>query len=114
MDNQVLEVVPTKKCGNCEQEIEAPKFRMHEVGCLRNNIKCKVCGEIVAKEEKEEHDNEAHKKVQCQHCSIEFDKRSLAPHVESCFMKPKGCKFCEQTLKFEEYDKHIGYCGSKT
>lgn len=29
-------------------------------------------------------------------------------------MKPKPCRFCEQIIKFEDYEKHIGYCGSKT
>ena len=51
----------TKKCGLCEREIEVAKFRMHEIGCARMNYKCQVCGEIVAKEDKEEHEEEAHK-----------------------------------------------------
>ena len=55
----------TKKCGTCSREIEMSKFRMHEIGCARNNYKCQVCGEIVAKAEKEEHDKEAHSKVVC-------------------------------------------------
>ena len=64
MDNQVpaeggsSEPVPTKRCGTCERDIEVPKFRMHEIGCARSNYKCAVCGEIVAKSEKEEHDKE--------------------------------------------------------
>lgn len=29
-------------------------------------------------------------------------------------MKPKDCKYCEQTIKYAEYEKHINYCGSKT
>ena len=47
-------------CGTCSRPIEVSKFRMHEVGCARNNYKCQQCGEIVAKVEKEEHDKEAH------------------------------------------------------
>lgn len=49
----------------CAREIEVSKHRMHEVGCARMNYKCAVCGEIVAKAEKEEHDKEAHTKVVC-------------------------------------------------
>jgi hypothetical protein len=41
--------------------MEASKFRLHEIGCARNNYKCKECGECVAKAEKEEHEEEAHK-----------------------------------------------------
>ena len=58
-DNQIA-AEETKKCATCERQIEASKFRMHEIGCARNNYKCKECGEIVAKAEKEEHDKEAH------------------------------------------------------
>lgn len=29
-------------------------------------------------------------------------------------MKPKECRYCEQMIDYENYDKHIGYCGSKT
>ena len=49
----------------CAREIEVSKHRMHEVGCARMNYKCVVCGEIVAKAEKEEHEKEAHTKVVC-------------------------------------------------
>ena len=56
---------PRKKCGTCEKEIELSKFRLHEMGCARNNYKCQQCGDIVAKAEKEEHDKEAHTKVVC-------------------------------------------------
>lgn len=62
-DNQVPE--EKKMCGTCERAIEVSKFRMHEIGCARNNYKCKECGEIVAKVEKEEHDKEAHLPVKC-------------------------------------------------
>lgn len=51
----------TKMCQTCERPIEVSKFRMHEIGCARRNYKCNVCGAIVAKSDKEEHDEEAHK-----------------------------------------------------
>jgi DNA-directed RNA polymerase subunit RPC12/RpoP len=104
MDNQVpveggsSEPVPTKRCGTCERDIELPKFRMHEIGCARSNYKCAVCGEIVAKSEKEEHDKEAHTKVPCQYCNVEFSKKDHEPHESSCFAKPKPCRYCEQVI----------------
>jgi endogenous inhibitor of DNA gyrase (YacG/DUF329 family) len=55
----------TKRCGTCEREIEVSKFRMHEIGCARNNYKCPTCGEIVAKNDREDHNKEAHTKVVC-------------------------------------------------
>jgi hypothetical protein len=29
-------------------------------------------------------------------------------------MKPRECKYCEQSFKFTEFDSHVGYCGTKT
>jgi DNA-directed RNA polymerase subunit RPC12/RpoP len=55
----------TKKCSTCEKQIELSKFRMHDIGCARSNYKCKECGDIVAKSDKEEHDKDAHTKVVC-------------------------------------------------
>ena len=55
----------TKICSNCEKPIAVSKFRMHEIGCARNNYKCKECGEIVPKGEREEHEETVHKEVQC-------------------------------------------------
>ena len=66
MDNQVsAEPIQTKKCGTCEKDIDATKFRIHEIGCARSNYKCPTCGEIVAKSEREDHEKEAHTKVLC-------------------------------------------------
>ena len=68
---------------------------MHEIGCARNNYKCGVCGEIVAKVEKDEHDKEAHVKVKCQYCGWEADKNKFVDHENTCDLRPKPCKFCE-------------------
>jgi len=105
---------PRKKCSNCQRDIELSKHRMHEIGCARMNYKCNVCGEIVAKSEKEEHDKEAHTKVICQYCQLEFSKKDHQQHEGDCSFKPKPCKYCDQVVKYEEYEKHTSYCGSKT
>jgi Fe-S-cluster-containing dehydrogenase component len=54
------EPVETKNCSMCEKAIETSKFRMHEMGCLRQNYKCTECGACVAKCDKEEHEEEEH------------------------------------------------------
>jgi hypothetical protein len=38
--NQVPAEEARKKCGTCEKDIELSKFRLHEMGCARNNYKC--------------------------------------------------------------------------
>jgi hypothetical protein len=74
-----------KKCGTCKREIPASKIRMHEIGCARSNYLCKVCGEVVAKDEKEEHEETAHVMVKCKHnCGFEANKAQFANHEETC------------------------------
>lgn len=42
-----------KLCQTCDKEIDAAKFRMHEVQCARINTRCKKCNQIVLKSELE-------------------------------------------------------------
>lgn len=73
----MVDAEETKFCKNCEKQIESGKFRMHEMQCARINYKCKECGQIVAKSDKEEHEAEAHVKVKCQYCSYEANQASF-------------------------------------
>ena len=50
------EPVATRKCDVCEKQIEVPKFRLHEVACARQNYKCRKCGEVVAKAERDKYE----------------------------------------------------------
>jgi hypothetical protein len=45
--------------------------------------------------EKEEHDKEAHTKVECPHCNIQMEKRQLESHESGCTFKPRPCRYCE-------------------
>ena len=83
--------VETKKCSLCEKDIEVPKFRMHEIGCLRSNYKCKECGMCVAKEDKEDHEEEEHAEMTCSNCNFTAPKYRYKNHSENCALKPKSC-----------------------
>lgn len=61
--SQPLGDITMKRCNNCEKPIEAPKFRIHEVQCARNNVKCHQCGEIIPIADKDHHAQEVHAKV---------------------------------------------------
>ena len=93
----------TKLCSNCDKQIEASKFRMHEIQCARLNYKCKVCGQVVAKSDKEEHEAEAHIMEKCQYCGFEALKQSFGEHEARCEMRPKPCEYCNEMLKFERF-----------
>ena len=50
--------VEYKHCNLCDKDIEASKFRMHDIGCSRSNYRCPKCKKCVAKCDKEEHDDD--------------------------------------------------------
>lgn len=110
----MVEPEETKQCKNCERMIEISKHRMHEVQCFRMNYKCKICGEVVAKADKEEHEAEAHVMTQCQYCPFKALKNEFGRHEENCDMRPKVCEYCGETFKVERYFDHKEKCGSQT
>ena len=85
---ELSEQIETKKCSTCERDIDVTKFRMHEIGCARSNYKCRECGEVVAKADKEEHDAEAHKPMTCKYCAFTASKIVFGNHETSCEMQP--------------------------
>lgn len=109
-----MEAVETKKCPLCEREVEVSKFRMHDIGCSRQNYKCRECGACVAKADKEKHEETAHVAMTCEDCGFSAMKVKYGNHQEECKMKPKQCEFCEKSIKHFEWDEHYQMCGSKT
>lgn len=107
-------VEETKKCGICDKDIEVSKFRMHDIGCSRQNYKCKDCGQCVAKGDKEEHDQEAHKEIECPDCEFKAQSFKFEGHPDKCPKKPRNCDFCDQTISFKDWQSHYHLCGSKT
>jgi DNA-directed RNA polymerase subunit RPC12/RpoP len=87
--------------------IEMSKFRMHDVGCARMNYKCKVCGEVVLKAEKDEHEAKAHAKVQCQYCQYSEIASKFGTHEERCELRPKPCQYCTKLFSFEKLLDHV-------
>lgn len=82
------EAAETKLCSICSQHIEVSKFRMHDIGCSRQNYKCKECGACVAKADKEDHEEEEHTKITCEHCEFSVIKFKYADHDTKCTKKP--------------------------
>lgn len=94
--------------------IDVSKFRMHDIGCARANYKCKVCGEVVPKAEKDEHETNAHKKIECQYCKYSEIAANFGNHEEHCELRPKPCEYCEKLFGIEKYMDHVEMCGTRT
>ncbi|KAM3146371.1 hypothetical protein pb186bvf_001340 [Paramecium bursaria] len=101
---------PVEKCSNCGILIAESKHALHEVYCLRNNVKCQRCGQFYDKNDLEGHDEEFHTKVQCAHCKQDFD--NLNNH--KCSKRPVPCKFCKLDQPNDLIFQHENVCGSRT
>ena len=47
-----------ERCANCKKEILKEKTIMHSLDCLRNNMTCKICKELIPVKDRKEHLNE--------------------------------------------------------
>ena len=108
------EQVETKKCPLCEKDVEVSKFRMHDIGCARQNYRCKECKQCVPKAEQEEHEEEEHAIMTCPDCTFTAPKYGYGNHNDRCNMKPKTCEFCSKPFAVADYLDHYDMCGSKT
>ncbi|CAD8092160.1 unnamed protein product [Paramecium sonneborni] len=97
-------------CSNCRQQIAESKHMLHEIYCLRNNIKCQKCGQFYDKNDPESHEDEYHKKEKCQYCLIEFE--DLKKH--KCLKKQKQCLHCDLSFPSDQLFQHENQCGSRT
>lgn len=87
---------------------------LHEAYCIRNMYKCKQCGEVVSKCEREDHEEEAHTFEKCKFCAKEFLKNEVENHETNCDKKPKMCTYCETTFDYANFFDHVEFCGAKT
>jgi hypothetical protein len=87
---------------------------MHEPFCLKNVIKCEICLEPVNREEIEDHQTEAHTRIDCTDCGKKFEKKLLTSHKKKCNHKQSNCEYCEIQITKDELHDHEYVCGSKT
>ena len=91
--------------------IENKNKMLHKLYCYRYLYRC-ICGEVVDKKEKRQHDEEFHSEVPCSYCKEVFERWKLETHP--CKRAPKNCPYCENTFPADEFRDHIIMCGSKT
>ncbi|XP_042297321.1 TRAF-type zinc finger domain-containing protein 1 isoform X2 [Sceloporus undulatus] len=104
----------TQLCGNCQKEIPAANFVIHEIHCRRNIGVCPVCKEAFPKVELRRHQEQEHTQVVCK-CGREMDRGLLQEHEASeCPLRPVACQHCDIELAFSKLQEHEDYCGTRT
>ena len=94
---------------NSEKQIPANKWILHENYCVQHVKKCETCGEIINKEEEEEHIQEFHSKRKCEICREDFLGENYFTHKQTCLIKPK-CKFCHKDFAPKTIENHEKNC----
>jgi len=103
----------TAICDNCSEPISLTNFTLHQVHCLRFNIKCKYCERVVKKTGIQEHENQYHKIVECK-CGIQIRKDLLEEHNKDCVCRQVICSFCEFPCEYKYLAEHESICKCRT
>jgi len=112
---------------------------MHENFCEQHVKKCDICGEVINKEEEEEHIEETHSmkkceicgdefiaseyykhrpncesNVECIYCKMEFRPKEVIMHQMNCEYNMYQCYFCFANIANKDKINHEIFCGSRT
>ncbi|KAM9259873.1 TRAF-type zinc finger domain-containing protein 1 isoform 2-T2 [Cariama cristata] len=86
----------TRLCGNCQKDIPAANFIIHEIHCSRNIEVCRYCSESIPKSEMKNH-------IESEHVQ-----------ASACPLRPALCQYCDVQLTFNKLQEHEIYCGART
>lgn len=89
-------------------------YQLHTVHCERFLFTCKMCGELLPKARKKEHEEEEHAACQCEYCGETISADDLEKHKTRCELRPRTCRFCSTLFPFEEFIEHEDACGTRT
>ncbi|KAJ7990263.1 hypothetical protein DPEC_G00298510 [Dallia pectoralis] len=102
-------------CQQCEKEVAASNFALHESHCQRFLCLCPDCKEPVPRELLEQHRQDEHSQVKCTKCNKKMERCQLLDHqADECEARPQCCEFCELELPMSDMVEHSAVCGSRT
>ena len=86
-------------CNFCEKEIALAKFRLHSIQCARLNYKCELCGLVVLKVDKNEHEAEKCGKDSSSQINDKTAMNSEEESKEVTFDKEQTCLEEEKAIE---------------
>ncbi|XP_034556477.1 XIAP-associated factor 1 [Notolabrus celidotus] len=105
----------TRTCGQCNKQVAAVNFALHETHCSRFLCICPDCDESVPREQLSAHKEEQHTQVRCSKCNKKMERCHLLDHeTDECMERLQSCLFCELEMPFKDLDEHSLACGSRT
>ncbi|XP_061460851.1 XIAP-associated factor 1 isoform X2 [Rhineura floridana] len=91
-----MEAAARRVCKNCQRDVVASNFALHEAHCVRFLSICPKCEELIALRDMPEHLARAHQQA------------------EECRERLAECRFCELEMPFCRLQAHLDACGSRT
>ncbi|KAA3670404.1 uncharacterized protein DEA37_0008452, partial [Paragonimus westermani] len=104
----------SKRCSNCNGDVFATNFALHEAYCIRNLTKCTTCNDIVLKKSWDEHLRKEHHLVKCGMCGNSLMKFDLPAHMDTCDYRPVTCHYCQISIPTFSLCEHLEQCGCRT
>lgn len=105
----------TSTCSHCDRAIPVANVDLHYAHCSRKLQKCKVCGDMVPRNNAEDHYLTTHAPVSCSLCSETVDRDIIDIHTgENCPKRIVTCDFCEFPLPAIDLAEHQEVCGNRT
>lgn len=92
-----------------DKQIPTNKWILHENFCVQHVKKCDICGEIINREEEEDHIQDVHSKRKCDICEEEFQGVEFYNHKQTC-LKKDICNFCKKEFPPKVIQNHIKNC----
>lgn len=92
----------------------ADRMDLHESYCLKNNMRCPQCNDVVLKADLDKHVKENHGTKKCPFCGTIVDSKALDQHSQICENKPELCHFCEMAVPKDQFKDHALLCGART
>eukprot|EP01122_Echinamoeba_exundans_P015557 TRINITY_DN7433_c0_g1_i1.p2 TRINITY_DN7433_c0_g1~~TRINITY_DN7433_c0_g1_i1.p2 ORF type:complete len:532 (-),score=63.82 TRINITY_DN7433_c0_g1_i1:3733-5328(-) len=103
-----------KQCDNCLRHVPLQSLQGHIAFCIRNNMLCGKCSQVIRKADAETHEREFHSLIQCE-CGDNIERFKFPEHKSMmCYHRLVRCKFCKLSKRFVDLSEHQDVCGSRT
>eukprot|EP00899_Mesostigma_viride_P028280 jgi/Mesvir1/8637/Mv02584-RA.1 len=104
-----------ERCSHCELLVPPQNLELHLVHCLRECVRCDVCGDMVLRKKATGHWEEKHATVTCSQCGESMQRGEADTHGrDACLYRLLDCLYCAAPTLAFELAEHEQHCGGRT